>query len=125
MNKKQRIVIIIGIILVLICGLFPPYEGECKFYNRVNKFYEHSKVDLGYQFIFSPSLKLKTFNKIHSSTLDGLDEEDKPDKIPSAEASKISVNIKTTKLMVQMGVILLVTVGFVFVFSVKTDTGAG
>jgi hypothetical protein len=30
MNKKQRIILSVGILLVIFNGLFPPYEGELR-----------------------------------------------------------------------------------------------
>lgn len=50
MNKKQRIVLKIGLLLVILNGLFPPFEG--KFSGS-----DSSAKNLGYHFIFNPPTK--------------------------------------------------------------------
>jgi hypothetical protein len=39
MNKKQRIILSVGILLVIFNGLFPPYEGELR--QKVSMFSSH------------------------------------------------------------------------------------
>lgn len=48
MNKNQRIVLLIGIFLILLSGLFPYYEGELRIPG------DNLKTNLGHFFIFSP-----------------------------------------------------------------------
>ncbi|MFW6046752.1 MAG: hypothetical protein ACOCP4_03070 [Candidatus Woesearchaeota archaeon] len=57
MNKKQRIFIIIGIILILICGLFPPYEGKI---GSIRK-------EIGYHFLFTSLSSEKIHNELMSN----------------------------------------------------------
>ncbi|MGM0505260.1 MAG: hypothetical protein ACQESQ_11605 [Bacteroidota bacterium] len=108
MNKKQRIVIIIGILLVLISGLFPSYEGV----DLTEK--ERYTIDIGYHFLFSPHLHARVAAEANPD----MDFETARGAHTLNEAYH-NVHIKTSKLMVQMSTIVLVTVGLVFFFSPK------
>ncbi len=48
MNKKQKTVVTAAVVLVIACGLFPPYEGEYRGYGHLRKTYA------GYHCIFFP-----------------------------------------------------------------------
>lgn len=103
MNQKQRIVILIGIILVLICGLFPPYEGEIRTSG------ENIKKEIGYHFLLS-SLSAE---KIHNEMLSDYPE---APQYEQSDAMRYYAYISTSKYGVQIITIVLVTIGLVFIF---------
>jgi len=102
MNKKQRIVLLIGIILVLICGLFPPYEGELR---------DNVKQEIGYHFLFTSPSSEKIHNEIFSEY------PEKSLQYEKSHAPIYKVNINTSRYWVQIVTIVFVTTGFVFYFS--------
>ena len=101
MNKKQRIAILIGIILVLICGLFPPYEGEIG--GRMP-----AKKELGYHFILDPP----SFEEIYKE-ISVMKWEEAVKHRPDVWCRAY---IKTTTYIVQIVTIVLVTFSLIFFF---------
>lgn len=96
MNSKQRKVIIIGIILVVLCGLFPPFEGS----NSISSV----KIYMGYHFLFSQPSK----EEVQYAT--GNIGRHYPPPLYSS-------NIITSRILIQVLIIVVLTVGFFFLFS--------
>ena len=91
MNRRQKVVVVIGVILVLLCGLFPPFEGECRLRG------ENLKAFVGYRFLFSPPSQDEVW-----SVIGGL-----------AAADRYSSHIETQRVWLQFATVIIATVGLV------------
>ena len=58
MNKKQKVVFLVGVGIIMVMGLIPPWHIEVLF-NLNQKF--PCTVDAGYGFLFSPPARLPTW----------------------------------------------------------------
>ena len=108
MNKKQRIVIIIGIILVLICGLFPPYEGK-----KSGELPLPEKEEaIGYYFLFSHPSSEEISKEIYENYkfLNN-------DEMGTGEKLGFSASIMMSKYLIQIITIVLITTGLIFYFA--------
>jgi hypothetical protein len=57
MNKKQKIVFLVGIGLVVFMGLIPPwYYDNPGYYDNSETVRRPKKIDVGYGFLFSPPI---------------------------------------------------------------------
>ena len=105
MNRKQRIVISIGIFLVVLSGLFPPYEGELRSEGDTLKKY------MGYHFLFLPpnerAVYIAVFNRTPKSRSCGYFQ------------SKLNSYIVASRVWVQFVTIVVATIGFLFLFAEK------
>ncbi len=91
MNYRQRIAVAVGVVLIALCGLIPPYYGKR----------DNLRTDVGYRLIFtppSPRTVAEAFG--HSNIEDGF--------LPYYHA-----RIATDRVLIQMGTVLLVTLGAV------------
>ena len=105
MNKKQRIIISIGIFLVILSGLFPPYVGELQREGDTLKKY------MGYHFLFLPpnerAVYIAVFDRTPKSTA------------WSGYQSKLNSHIVASRVGVQFVTIVVATIGFLFLFEEK------
>lgn len=115
MNKKQRNIILIGIILVLICGLFPPYEGELR---------DNVKQEIGYHFLFTSPSSEKVYDEIFSDFPENSDYPEKP-QYEKSEAHMYQAHINTSKYYIQIVTIILVIVGLFFLFKTSKQENPG
>lgn len=116
MNKKQRIVIIIGIILVLICGLFPPYEGKKDGTIRANLIRKEGAI--GYYFLFSPPSAKDISEKLSKQVISEKAFIPVVDEHLSKEYEQLFVaSIMMSKYLIQIITIVLVTTGLVLYFT--------
>lgn len=97
MNQNQRLIILIGIFLVLLSGLFPAYEGE---WRRTGDNY---KKYLGYHFIFNPPDSDFVGEAFRGKSDIGYDE-------------RYSSQIIASRFFIQIFTILIVTLGLVILF---------
>jgi len=118
MNKKQRNIILIGIILVLICGLFPPYEGERIIDGNI------LKEEIGYNFLFTSPSSEKVYDEIFSDFPENSDYPEKP-QYEKSEAHMYQAHINTSKYYIQIVTIILVIVGLFFLFKTSKQENPG
>lgn len=118
MNKKQRIVIIIGIILVLICGLFPPYKGKKDGTIQIRK-----EGAIGYYFLFSPPSAKDISEKLSKQVISEKAFIPVVDEHLSKEYEQLFVaSIMMSKYLIQIITIILVTTGLVLYFTESEKT---
>ena len=95
MNQKQRIAIAIGIILVALCGLVPPYYGE-----RVSTG-DNLKANVGYRLIFAPPSPQTVAEAFGYAEVEDY-------MLPLYHA-----RIATDRVLIQMSTIIVVAIGAV------------
>ena len=121
MNRKQKIVILVGTLLILLSGLFPPYVGVyAKEGDNWEKF-------LGYHFLFSPPSQeyicgviLQSVNRYSEEPTDRLGErlrEFQSRRDARLAAPNCSASIEFSRFGVQIIVVLLASVGGIVLFS--------
>jgi len=96
MNRNQKIVVAIGVVLVVLSGLFPPYEGEFAGEG------DNPKRHLGRHFLFAPPTPeyvSKAIRGANASTPTGR-------KLAYYRASVV-----LSEVVVQLSVIVLATAG--------------
>ena len=101
MNGKQKAVIVLGILLVILSWLFPYYEGEY----RIQPI---RKVDMGYHFILNPPSQTDVYRKINGES-----------PKYSSYLAFCNSRIVTSYLYAQLVVILLACAGLYLLFSDK------
>lgn len=97
MNRNQKIILIFGLLLILLSGLFPVYEGE---WRREG---DNLKKYLGYYFILNPPNSInvaKAFSKYYEKL----------------DQTRFNANIITSRFFMQIVIILILTIGLVFLF---------
>jgi hypothetical protein len=99
MNQMQRIVIIAGTALVALCGIFPPYNGE--WVREGNNF----KTSVGYHLVFTPPSPREVADAFGNGTVEDM-------WLPCYHA-----RIATDRTMLQIGTVILITIGAVFLFA--------
>ncbi len=102
MNRRQKIVLLIGVIFVLFSGLFPPYEGQF--------LGENLKTYIGHYFLFDPPKP----NDIIEVLLGG-ESYRVPNKI--ASMSRFTTKIILSRFVVIVSTIVFVTAGLILFFS--------
>ena len=105
MNKTQRIIISIGIFLVILSGLFPPYEGELRREGDTLKKY------MGYHFLFLPPTERAVYIAVLGRTPKSMSW--------SGYQSKLNSHIVASRVWVQVVTIVVATIGFLFLFAEK------
>jgi len=107
MNKRQRIIITIGIFLVILSGLFPSYKGEyCSGGGNLKKY-------MGYYFLFLPPTERDVYEALtgempHSAT-------------DQASLSEFSSYIIISRFWVQFITVVIVTLGLFVLFGEKRN----
>src|SRR3989338_6937350 len=107
MNKKQRIILSIGILVVILSGLFPPYEGEFR------KEGDNRKIYMGYHFLFaSPTERdvLEAFRGAPKSTA-----------VSQDILSRFNSYIITSRVLVQVVTIVIATLVLLFLVAGKDN----
>ncbi len=104
MNGRQRIAIGIGVALVIFSGLFPPYEAEWR------RSGDNAKMFLGYYFVLAPPGPHDAQRAFWSLTGN-----QKP-----LNAS-CSTQIVTSRVWLQLGVIVVATAGVVLLLATKDE----
>ena len=102
MNIKQQIIIIIGVLLVVFCGLFLPYEGE---YLREG---DNFKRYMGYYLLFSPPSEMEIYQEIFGETLRSL--------VSERCLRKCGSHIITSQVFIQEITIVLAVFGVFLLF---------
>jgi len=97
MNRKQKIVVGLAVILVMISGLFPAYEGEM----ATNG--DGFKCRLGHHFIFTPPSSYEVSREMGSLGMD------------MSPLARFRSRIMLTELSVQLAVIILASVGLTII----------
>jgi hypothetical protein len=93
-NKKQKIVFLVGVGIIVLMGLIPPWYYHAVFSENQRTAFE---FDGGYQFLFSPDLRVSyKFEKY----------------FPPRERPCINLS----RLLVQWAVVAIATAGIVLVF---------
>lgn len=98
MNRNQKITIAIGVILIILSGLFPPYEGELTIQG------DSPRRHLGRHFIFAPPTPEYVNRVMEPSNYNLL---------------LYRSEIVLSEIGVQLSVIILATVGMVFLLTKK------
>lgn len=93
MNNKQKLVLLIGVLLLVLMGLIPPWKYTYDFKDY------HSVSSAGYHLIMRPPAPRELV-----VTLVG----------PYAQYNGVSIDL--TILLLQLGIVILVALGMVFVF---------
>jgi hypothetical protein len=107
MNKKQRIIISIGILLVILSGLFPPYEGE---FRREG---DNLKKYMGHHFLFLPPNERAVYIAVFDRT---------PKRMSwIGHHGKLNSHIVASRVWVQVVTIVVATIGFLFLFAEKRE----
>ena len=99
MNQKQRITIIAGIVLVALCGLVPPYNGE------MVQEGDNLKTYMGYHLLFDPPTPQEVAQALGFGKI--------------AALSWFSSRIDLDRIFLQMVTIIIVTIGATIVLSEK------
>ena len=105
MNKIQRNIIMVGLVLVILNGVFLPYKSVCAF--RYFKGYKR----MGYYFILTPPTRSDAYEVFVGK---------KPDKSPSP---RFSSHIMTFAPWFQLVTIIVVVIGLLSLFSEKRNNG--
>jgi|GEM_PF-1541643 len=101
MNRNQKIILMVGLFLILLSGIFPAYEGE---WRRTG---DNLKVNLGYNFIFAPpnSIKVaKAFNEYVER------------KYEISDYLEFNATIISSRFFIQIVTILILTIGLIYLF---------
>lgn len=98
MNRKQKIIIGVGLALILLTGLFLAYEGEWRDIGRIHKKY------LGHYFIFSPPNAGEVRRQFNVSSV-------------SSWNGEFDSSIIFSLFLIQIVTITLLTIGLVFLFA--------
>lgn len=89
-NKHQKIVLWIGVIIIVLMGLFPPWQHTC----NVGMYDIHSEQPAGYFFIASkPQAK--------------------------SESKYAGIEIDTSRLLIQWVIVATLTAAFLITFNTK------
>jgi hypothetical protein len=107
MNKKQRIILSIGILLVIVNGLFPPYEGELRRQS------DNLKNYMGYHFLFTPPTERDVYEAILGRRASNT--------ISHIKLSMFSSHIITSRVWVQVVTVVVATVGLLFLVAGKDN----
>lgn len=102
MNKKQRMVIAIAVLLVILSGLFPPYEGEYRLEGDNNKKF------MGYRFLFDPPSQTEVCQSILGKTFSSSS---------GYYLRKFSSTIITSRVWVQIITVVVASTGIVLLLS--------
>lgn len=101
LNDRQRIVLGVGLFLLVVNCLFPPYRGEWFHSGKVIK-----KCYVGYGLVLSPP-----------------DGEDVAAIVDTSHVTVCSAHIITSQWFIQGGVIILITLGAVAIAATKEHSG--
>jgi hypothetical protein len=104
MNRIQQVIVIIGVVLVILSGLFPPYEGE--FHPEGLNYKQY----MGYHFLFVPPSGAEVFRAIFDREWDVGGQQ---------YHSRYSSHIILSQVSVQVVTVVIATVGLFLVFGVK------
>jgi hypothetical protein len=104
MNKAQRVIIVIGLILVILAALFPPYEGEWRPEGTIFKAY------MGYRFFFAPPSQRDVYEAIMGKSGVTVDQ---------STLSMYNANIVISRLCVQDLTIVIATLGLLLLLGAK------
>ncbi len=108
MNKKQRIILSIGIFIVIISGLFPPYEGELLRDGDILKKY------MGYHFLFLPPNEKAIYIAVYGQI---------PNTMPwLGSHSRLNSHIVESRVWVQIVTIVVATIGLMALLAEKKDS---
>lgn len=109
LNKVQRIILSVGILLVVTSGLFLPYEGE------ISRGGDNPEIYMGHYFLFTPPTKTAVFEAYLGRKLEST---------PSSpqDLRQFSSHIIAPLVWIKISVIVLTTVGFVILFAEKKKT---
>jgi len=102
MNKKQRIVVLIGTVLAVLSGLFPPYEGEFRREGEVLTKY------MGNYFLFAPPTEGEVYQAILGRTPSG-----------TISPGRFNSHIVASRLWIQIFIILIATIGLALLLGGK------
>jgi uncharacterized membrane protein len=109
MNKRQQIIISIGILLVILSGLFPSYEGEIwREGGNLGKY-------MGYHFLFLPPNERDVFEAVLKRT---------PSDTMSDQNQILiacSSHIITSRAWLQIVTIVVATLGLLVLFAEKRN----
>lgn len=108
LNKVQRIILSVGILLVVTSGLFLPYEGE------VSREGDNPKIYMGHYFLFTPPAKPQVFEAYTGKKLDS--------PFSPQGLRQFSSHIIAPLVWIKISVIVLTTGGFVILFAEKKNT---
>ncbi len=108
MNKKQRIIISIGIFLVILSGLFTPYEGEWQWGWGGDTIITLKKY-MGYHFLFLPPDERAVYYAFREEW----------EYLNWSKESRLSSHIIASRVWVQVVTIVVATIGLLFLFSEK------
>ncbi|MDZ7694308.1 MAG: hypothetical protein U5K69_24835 [Balneolaceae bacterium] len=108
LNKLQKAVISIGILLIVCSGIFVPYEGE------VLEEGDNPKLFMGYYFLFNPPTKGQVFKDMYGGEL-------KQNAYPGSYEN-FNTHIVTSAVWIELAVIILVTIGLVILFQQNKQT---
>lgn len=111
LNKVQRIILSVGILLAVTSGLFLPYEGE------ISSEGDNPKIYMGHYFLFTPPTKTEVFEAYLGRKL-----ESTPSSPHSMRA--YSSHIITSLVWIKISIIVITTVGFVILFAENKKTSA-
>jgi hypothetical protein len=99
MNRHQKIVVAIGVAMVILSGLFPPYEGEIVGEDKL------LRPNLGHHFFFAPPtpeyVRRAIFGK--TASISGVNS--------AYYSAHYRARIVLSEVVVQLSVIVLTTVG--------------
>jgi threonine/homoserine efflux transporter RhtA len=105
MNKRQKTSVLFGVALVLLCGLYPPYEGVwTREGDDLTKY-------MGYSFLFAPPSQKQVYRAITGMPLST--------SIPQSQLSHFSSNIVTSRVWLQVVTVVIAAAGLVFVLGGK------
>ena len=102
MNKAQQVVVIIGLVLVILTALFPPYEAE------LHREGDNFKVWMGYRFFFAPPSQRELYRVVvgHEAS-------------STSSLSMYSANIVMSRVWVQDATIVIVTLGLLLLLGAR------
>jgi len=110
MNKRQQIIISVGILLVILSGLFPFYEGE---FRREGANLEKY---MGYHFLFLPPNERDVYEAVLGRTPSST--------ISHGHLSVCSSHIITSRVWLQIVTVVVASLGLLVLFAEKKNEGS-
>jgi hypothetical protein len=120
MNKKQQIVLLLGLLLMMLNGLFPPFEAEEK---ATAKDETTTTTYLGYHIVFSHPSPVDVLGKNYNKWMNDLVANAQNEQVKDAAVveyfkrlNAVTVRVAMSVFIVQFVTIVSVTVGTCFLF---------
>ena len=104
MNRNQKIALGIGLLLITLNGLFPPFEAEEK---GIEKDWPTRMTYLGYHFIFSPPSHADVVGKATIKVMSDVVANGASEEIKNVALTQLSKGLDSVSIRVVMSVFII------------------